>query len=430
MINKINKIKLIIKKDGILTAIQKVCKYIKATYISKINIFSYLYVKLNNKKLIKELSEILEGDFDRIIVWRSSFGWNVPLFQRPQHIANKLTNQRCLMFYEITTVTDKVKTYKKVKENLYLINFNNKAIKKLLLNEIKKVNKPKYIQFYSTDATFGAQELKQYISEGYKVIYEYIDDLSPLLIGTKELPVNLKEKYEYMLEDTKNVFAVVTADEIKQDVSSKRGTEKLVFSCNGVDYNHFTNLDKEFKVDEEYLNIIKQGKPVIGYYGALATWFDYNLVKEIAKARPEYNIVFFGIKYDGSFDEANLGEFDNIYFLGSRSYDILPYYARYFTVCTIPFLINSITQATSPVKLFEYMALEKPIVTTAMNECKKYKSVMIANNKDEFVNLIDKAVKMDKVNDREYYELLKKEALENTWDEKAKSIVDMLKKYE
>lgn len=65
-----------------------------------------------------------------------------------------------------------------------------------------------------------------------------------------------------------------------------------------------------------------------------------------------------------------------------------------------------------------------------MPECKKYKSVMIANNKEEFINLIDKSVKLDKSNNKEYYELLKKEALENTWDEKAKSIVDMLKKYE
>lgn len=55
---------------------------------------------------------------------------------------------------------------------------------------------------------------------------------------------------------------------------------------------------------------------------------------------------------------------------------------------------------------------------------------MIANNKEEFINLIDKSVKLDKSNNKEYYELLKKEALENTWDEKAKSIVDMLKKYE
>lgn len=364
MRNKINKLMLIVKKDGLLCTIKKVYRYIKAEYLSRINIFSYIYVKLNNKKIKAEVNKILNGNYDRIIIWRSSFGWNVPLFQRPQHIANNLTNQNCLMFYEVTTVTDKVKTYKKIKDNLYLVNFNNKAIKKLLLSEINKVNKPKYIQFYSTDATMSIEELKHFIDEGYKAIYEYIDDLSPLLIGTKELPKNLKDKYEYMLNDTENVFAVVTADEIEKDVTKKRGNEKLVFSCNGVDYNHFANLDNEIELDEEFLSILNENKPIIGYYGALATWFDYDLLKYLAKQRPEYNFVLLGIKYDGSFDEANLAEYKNIHFLGAKDYFILPNYAKNFSVCTIPFLINSITNATSPVKLFEYMALEKPIVTT------------------------------------------------------------------
>ena len=428
--NKINKIKLLLKKDGLGLTIKKVYRYIKAEYISKINIFSFIYVKLNNKKIRSEIDEILKGDFERIIIWRSSFGWNVPLFQRPQHIETQLSNKKCLIFYEITTVTDKVRTYKKVKDNLYLVNFNNRAIKKLIEEEINKANKPKYIQFYSTDATVSLEELKQYISKGYKAIYEYIDDISPLLIGAKELPVNVKDKYEYMLQDTENVFTVVTADELKKDVLSKRKDEKIIFSCNGVDYKHFTELNEDYKVDEEFARIIKEGKPVIGYYGALATWFDFDLVKKLSKERPEYNIVLLGIKYDGAFDEAHLEAYKNVYFLGSREYKVLPYYAKEFTICTIPFLINSITNATSPVKLFEYMALDKPVVTTAMPECKKYKSVMIANNHEEFINLVDKAVKMNKENSKEYYETLKKEALENTWDAKADLIVDMLKKYE
>ena len=76
------------------------------------------------------------------------------------------------------------------------------------------------------------------------------------------------------------------------------------------------------------------------------------------------------------------------------------------------------------------MALGKPIVTTAMKECKKYKSVMIANSKEEFVELIDKAMKLDKQKNIEYYETLKQEAMENTWEAKAKLIIELLQKYE
>ena len=427
---KINKIISLIKKDGLLIAIKKTYKYIQATYLSKINLLGYIYIKINNKKFRKEIKEILNGNYERIIVWRSSFGWNVPLFQRPQHIAKNLSNNNCLVFYEITTVTDKVKTFKKVKNNLFLVNFNNVAMKNLLFTEIKKINKPKYIQFYSTDATVSVQALKDFINDGYKVIYEYIDDLSPQLVGTKELPINIQEKYEYMLKDTDNVFVVVTADEIQKDVVSKRGTEKLAFSCNGVDYDHFKNIDNNFKFEENFVNIININKPIIGYYGALASWFDYEMVKFLARERPEYNIVLLGIKYDDTFDKANLGEYSNIYFLGPKNYDILPNYASHFDVCTIPFLINNITQATSPLKLFEYMALEKPIVTTAMKECKKYESVMIAENKEDFVNLIDKALILNNEHNARYFKLLNKEALENTWEEKANIIINLIKKYE
>lgn len=430
MNEKISKVILILKKDGIVATIKKIFKYIKWKYISRVDFISYLNVYFNYKKYSKDLDKILSCKYDRIIIWRSSFGWNVPLFQRPQHISKNLADNRCLVFYEITTITDDVKTYKKIKDNLYLINFNNIAMKNLLFKKLGTIAKPKYIQFYSTDSTLSTQSLKRYINDGYKIIYEYIDDLSPEIVGTKELPANIKEKYEYMLNDTQNTFVIVTADELQKDVVAKRGTEKLAFSCNGVDYDHFSNIDNTFEFDKDFNTIINSQKPIIGYYGALASWFDYEMVKFLAKEKPDYNIVLIGIKYDGSFDKANLGEYSNIYFLGPKSYDILANYASHFDVCTIPFVINDITQATSPLKLFEYMALGKPIVTTEMNECKKYKSVMTAKTKEEFVELIDKSLSLSANHNNDYFNLLEKEALENTWSEKAKIIINLLQKYE
>lgn len=431
MKNKIIKVISVIKKDGIICTIKKIYKYIKSRYLSKINVFEYLNIKLNNKKYKELLDDIFSSDqYDRIIIWRSTFGWDVPLFQRPQHISNNLSKQRCLVFYEVTTMTDNVKNIKKISDNLYLVNFNNFAMKKMLLDKIVKSKFPKYIQIYSTDCNMSVKELKQYIESGFKIIYEYIDDLSPALVGTNELPKNLIEKYNYMLNDTENVFVVVTADEIEKDVIQKRGYDKLTYSCNGVDLQHFKNIDEKFTFEREFLNIINENKPIVGYYGALASWFDYDLVKYLASKRKDYNIVLFGIKYDDSLEKAGLNQYNNIHYLGCRNYSELQNYANKFNVCTIPFLINSITQATSPVKLFEYMALGKPIITTAMNECKKYKSVMIANNKDEFIELVDKAIKMNKENNLDYFNLLQKEALENRWEAKSANIIELLQKYE
>ncbi len=377
------------------------------------------------------MENILKNNqYDRIVVWRSNFGWNVPLFQRPQHISINLSKQKCLVFYEVTHFTDKIKDLKEVNKNLILVNLENKSIQKILFYKLKNINKPKYIQIYSTDWNMKLEELKKYIENGYKIIYEYIDEINPILSGTKEIPVNIKEKYEYMLTDKENVFVVVTADKLKKDIEQKRGTEKLVFACNGVEYNHYQNIDKLFEFDKDFSQILDEKKPIVGYYGAFASWFDYEMIRYLSKNRPEYNIVLIGTKYDESMEKSKIEELKNVYFLGTKDYKILKNYAAKFDVCTVPFIINDITKATSPLKIFEYMALNKPIVTTAMDECKKYESIFIANTNKEFTELIDKAIKLNTKESYKYFEILKKEALENTWESKTKLIIELLNESE
>lgn len=427
MKDKLSKVKSLIKKYGIIKTIKKILNYI---FLKIINCFNSLNFIIN-KRVEQSLEKIVkENNYDRIIIWRSNFGWNVPLFQRPQHISLNLSKQKCLVFYEVTHFTDKVKDLKRVNDNLVLINLENKAIQKILFNKLKYINKPKYIQIYSTDWNMKLSELKQYIKEGYKIIYEYIDEINPILSGTKELPINIKEKYEYMLTDKENVFVVVTADKLKEDIEEKRGSEKLVFACNGVDYEHYQNIDKVFEFDKEFSTILDEKKPIIGYYGAFASWFDYDMIKYLAEKRPQYNIVLIGTKYDDTMEKSKIEELNNVYFLGTKDYKILKNYASKFDVCTVPFLINDITKATSPLKIFEYMALEKPIVTTAMDECKKYKSIFIAKDKEEFIKLVDQSITLTKEEDNEYFRELKKEALENTWTSKAKLIINLLKSRE
>jgi len=421
MNKKLSKLINVYKKNGFIGFMKKLYAYIKANYLDKISFKTLIF----KRKYKKELTNILNLDYDRIILWRSSFGYNVPLFQRPQHIANNLAKNRCLVFYEVTTMTDKVKIFKKHSDNIYLFNFNNILLNKMLMNILKKITKPKYIELYSTDWKLSVKNIEDYMNNGFGFIYEYIDHISPELSGTKELPKNIIDKYEYAMKN-KNVYIVVTADLLKEDVVAKRGDTRLTFSSNGVDFEFFKTFDKDFQFDNDFKDIMKINKPIICYYGALAKWFDYDLIKELAKT-DKYSIVLFGIKYDESYDQ-NIKNEKNIYFLGPRDYKVLKNYANKADVLIIPFLINDITKSTSPVKIFEYMALNKPIVTTNMNECRKYKSVLIGKNSKEFIEKIEEALKLQ--NDKKYLQILTKEAKENDWYYKAKSIIDMIKKSE
>lgn len=420
MKEKLSKLINVYKKYGFIGFCKKLRAYVIANYLDKIS----FKVILNPNKYRKEIKEMLSGKYDRIILWRSSFGYNVPLFQRPQHIANNLSKNNCLVIYEVTTMTDKVKTLKKFQNNLYLFNYNNIKLNKILAEELNKMDIPKYIQLYSTDWKLSVKNIEDYINNGYKFIYEYIDHLSPELAGTKNLPQNIIEKYEYAMNN-KNVYIITTADELAKDVKEKRGEENLAVSSNGVDYEFFQHFE-DYKIEDDILQIFNNGKINVCYYGALAKWFDYELIKKIAKTQ-KYNIILFGIKYDEAFDENINGE-ENIYFMGPRDYKVLKYYAEKCDILTIPFVLNDITKSTSPVKIFEYMALHKPIVTTDMQECRKYKSVLIGKNHEDFIKCLEKAYKIR--NDKEYIKLLDKEAKENDWKEKAEVIINLIRKDE
>ncbi len=422
MKDKISKLTTVYKKYGFVGFCKKLRAYVIANYLDKVS----FKVMFNKNKYRMQIQEILKNNkYDRVILWRSSFGYNVPLFQRPQHIANNLAKKNCLVFYEVTTMSDSIKTIKKHTDNIYLFNFNNIALNKILLEELDNISKPKYIQLYSTDWKLSVDNIKSFLNNGYKMIYEYVDHLSADLAGTKTIPQNIVDKYNYVMSN-KYIYVAVTADTLKEDVIKHRGQKNMVFSSNGVDYNFFKTYDSVDESDETFQKLLKSKKPLIMYYGALAKWFDYDLIKKIAKTNL-YNIVLFGIKYDDSYD-LEITDEKNIYFLGPRDYKILKNYAKYADVLTIPFKIEDITKSTSPVKIFEYMALHKPIVTTDLNECRKYQSVLIGRNHQEFLDQIEKALTLR--NDKKYIELLDKEARENDWSQKAQAIIDLISKDE
>ena len=422
MKDKISKLTTVYKKYGFVGFCKKLRAYVIANYLDKVS----FKVMFNKNKYRMQIQEILKNNkYDRVILWRSSFGYNVPLFQRPQHIANNLAKKNCLVFYEVTTMSDSIKTIKKHTDNIYLFNFNNIALNKILLEELDNISKPKYIQLYSTDWKLSVDNIKSFLNNGYKMIYEYVDHLSADLAGTKTIPQNIVDKYNYVMSN-KDIYVAVTADTLKEDVIKHRGQKNMVFSSNGVDYNFFKTYDSVDESDETFQKLLKSKKPLIMYYGALAKWFDYDLIKKIAKTNL-YNIVLFGIKYDDSYD-LEITDEKNIYFLGPRDYKILKNYAKYADVLTIPFKIEDITKSTSPVKIFEYMALHKPIVTTDLNECRKYQSVLIGRNHQEFLDQIEKALTLR--NDKKYIELLDKEARENDWSQKAQAIIDLISKDE
>ncbi|MGV1055533.1 glycosyltransferase [Clostridium perfringens] len=410
----------VLKEDGLIEVIKRVLRYIKRRIKDKLDNNALTYRK-NYEEANAIFHKILKKEkFKAVVVFDSRVGWNIPLFQRSQHMANELTDDGYLYFYRTSEQFDPhVKTVEKLKDRLYLVNMANFALQNAMFDLLKEYKGHKFLSLYSTDVYLDEKYIKEkYIDNGFKIIYEYIDELSDEISG--HLPDFVYDRHKNIIEDKSNI-AVGSADKLIEEIEEIRGKENVAMITNGVQYDHWQYRSDE--VPEKLKDIVSKGNPIIGYFGALAKWFDYELLKKVAKERPNYEIVLIGFLYDNSFKDSKIDELENVHYLGIVDYKELNQYSQYFTISTIPFLLNDITESTSPVKLFEYMAMGHPIVTTDMRECRKYKSVLIGKSHEDFIEKLDFALTLDKKD--EYYNYLKEEALANTWREKA-AILDRL----
>ncbi|MBP3686287.1 MAG: glycosyltransferase [Clostridia bacterium] len=358
----------------------------------------------------KELKAILkEHKGKKIMLYYPGYDWGMKMYQRPQHMAIHFAKEDYLFFYCTINAGDSVNGFEKIADNLYVTN----------LYEMLRDKLPRYTLYMCANMNgCFLDELEPILARGNKLLYEYIDDLHEDLTV---IPPELIERHKFVLADD-SIPVVATAQYLFEKAAKLRGsTKNILQSTNGVVYEDF-HITKTLPVPEKIEKMVAEGKPIIGYYGALAKWFDYELVQKSALAHPEWNFLLIGIDYDQSFAEYNyFKDLENVDYIGIVDYKELINYGNCCAVLTIPFVINEITLSTSPVKVFEYMSMEKPIVTTALPECKKYKSVLIGRDHDDYLKKLELAVKSG--DNETYRNMLREEALENTWENKVREII-------
>lgn len=109
----------------------------------------------------------------------------------------------------------------------------------------------------------------------------------------------------------------------------------------------------------------RQG-PTIGYYGAIAEWFDGDLVAGLARLRPDWRFELIGSTLAG--DASMLEPLSNVRLLGERPYADLPRLISDWNAFIIPFKRVPLTEATNPVKVYEMLATGKPVVAVGLPE--------------------------------------------------------------
>jgi glycosyltransferase involved in cell wall biosynthesis len=178
-------------------------------------------------------------------------------------------------------------------------------------------------------------------------------------------------------------LVTVTAKTLERKWASQ--ARRVLVAGNGADFDFFAERTRA----NDRLSEVPG--PIIGYYGGLASWFDFDLVAAVARARPDWQFVIIGGTFD---DEAvKLDGIANLMRIGHLPYKDLPEYLFHFDVCLIPFRVNDITKATDPIKLYEYLSVGKPVVTTPLPEIAHHGDyVYISRDPQEFLVNVERAL--------------------------------------
>jgi glycosyltransferase involved in cell wall biosynthesis len=114
-------------------------------------------------------------------------------------------------------------------------------------------------------------------------------------------------------------------------------------------------------------------RPVAGYVGVIGRWLDYALIEQAIAACAEVDFVFVGPAGEPAALE-RLRRLANFRWVPRQPYDAIPGIVRGFDACLIPFAAGPIARSTNPVKVFEYFALGKPVVTTPVDELEPWRA--------------------------------------------------------
>jgi teichuronic acid biosynthesis glycosyltransferase TuaH len=340
-----------------------------------------------------------------VVVYPSSVSYSF-LRQRPHQLGRALAERGYLFFFCTTDPRDGAPGFRRLAPNFYLCSAP--------LEVFQAVDHP--IVLITRPA--GWRRLVQRISAGggARIVYDWIDDLA--VFGPVE---NQVEEHLELLDRAE----VVTTSASLLFAEARRRRPDVLLLPNAVRLEDFADGPEDAnRVPEKLKEVVAKRQPIIGYYGSISSWMDFDLLARVLILNPDKVFVTVGPLWPLHADDrdrlANLRRAPNIICVDHVDYSNVKNYLRWFDVAIVPFRLSDLTHATSPVKLFEYMAAAKPIVATGMLECKKYRSVLWGTTPEEFSERVAEGLRLR--DDPRYLAIIKEEASLNTWAQRARGL--------
>lgn len=265
-----------------------------------------------------------------------------------------------------------------------LYNWGTHINNQLVANLVKKIcranNLTDYL-FINSFNPFYLQDIHRYLQPTLSV-YHSRDAIEEVPGHGLYREVECVQHYE---------MAMATSYQLCRNIGQRTGKTVHYFP-NGGDAQLFKSaIEQVLPKPKELIGITT---PIIGYTGAICQRFDYELLAAIAQKNADKTIVLVGPRRDKQFSPINLDAIPNIIFTGSKRIEELPAYLQYFDCAIMPFKYNNLTAGIYPLKINEYLAAGRSVVTTNFSEDVRgfADHVFLAQTHDDFLQMIDIAI--------------------------------------
>jgi glycosyltransferase involved in cell wall biosynthesis len=157
---------------------------------------------------------------------------------------------------------------------------------------------------------------------------------------------------------------------------------------NGADLEHFARARiDDLPTPDDMAGI---PGPVIGYVGFIHKWMNLEWIRSAAAQRSDWSFVLIGPVHT---ETGPLSHMENVHFLGEKPYAELPGYLRCFSACIIPFHRNALTVSVNPIKLYEYLAAGRPVVSAHIPELEAFADVVaLVDSAEEFIQALQEQI--------------------------------------
>jgi glycosyltransferase involved in cell wall biosynthesis len=212
--------------------------------------------------------------------------------------------------------------------------------------------------------------------DGHPVVYDLLDDWRTSLGGRWYAP-----EVEREIASAAQVLAATTPG-LQERLRELGGGRDVALLPNAVNARLFDPRSVHPRPAD-----LPEAERTLVYIGALwGSWFDWDLIREVALRRPRARVVVIGdCRRPPPSPPSNLD------FLGLKPQRDLPAYLSHADACILPWKVDAITRSTSPLKVYECLAMGLPAVAPRLGPLEGMPGVFLADSAAEFVRLAGEA---------------------------------------